>query len=93
MQIGDLENLQEINIDKLSSVEGGMIAIVDKPIAHITDVADISIAPTDLKRPFYPPYCPPPPPPPCYYPYPKPLPYKDIKDIKAIPIKICPVHL
>ncbi|NEO63168.1 MAG: hypothetical protein F6J98_23115 [Moorea sp. SIO4G2] len=89
MQIGDLENLQEINIDKLSSVEGGLIAIVDKPIAHKIDVADISIAPTELKRPIYP-YCPPPPPPPCYPGYPRPLPYKDIK---AIPLRICPVIL
>lgn len=89
MQIGDLENLQEINIDKLSSVEGGMIAIAHKPIAHKIDVADISIAPKELKRPIYP-YCPPPPP--RCYPYPRPLPY-DIKDIKAIPLRICPVAL
>ncbi|AOY84249.1 hypothetical protein BJP36_34315 [Moorena producens JHB] len=87
MQIGDLENLQEINIDKLSSVEGGMIAIVDKPIADQIHVGDLRINP-DYKRPIYP-YCPPPPPPPCY-PYPRPLPYKDIK---AIPLRICPVIL
>ncbi|NEO93626.1 MAG: hypothetical protein F6K56_26855 [Moorea sp. SIO3G5] len=87
MQIGDLENLQEINIDKLSSVEGGMIAIADKPIADQIHLGDLRIHP-DYKRPIYP-YCPPPPPPPCY-PYPRPLPSKDIK---AIPLRICPVIL
>ncbi|NEO72789.1 hypothetical protein [Moorena sp. SIO3H5] len=91
MQIGDLENLQEINIDKLSSVEGGMIAIAHKPIAHKINLADISIAPTELKRPIYP-YCPPPPPPPCY-PYPRPLPEKDIKAVSISALKICPVIL
>ncbi|NEQ86089.1 MAG: hypothetical protein F6K26_40215, partial [Moorea sp. SIO2I5] len=71
MQIGDLENLQEINIDKLSSVEGGLIAIAHKPIADQIHIGDIRINP-DYKRPIHP-YCPPPPPPPCYPGYPRPL--------------------
>jgi len=89
MQIGDLENLQEITKDKLSSVEGGLIAIADKPIAHKIDVADIRIHPDYQPRPIHP-YCPPPPPLPCYTGYPRPLPSKDIK---AIPLRICPVIL
>ncbi|WP_424096361.1 hypothetical protein [Moorena producens] len=89
MKIENLENLQEINIDKLSSVEGGMIAIAHKPIAHKIYVADISIASTELKRPIYP-YGPPPPR--CYPSIPYKPPIKYIKDIKAIPSLICPPH-
>ncbi|NEP54046.1 MAG: hypothetical protein F6K65_36755 [Moorea sp. SIO3C2] len=90
MQIGDLENLQEINIDKLSSVEGGLIAIAHKPIADKIHIGDIRINP-DYKLPIRP-YCPPPPPP-CYPGYPRPLPEKDIKAVSISALKICPVIL
>ncbi len=88
MQIGDLENLQEITIYKLSSVEGGLIAIADKPIADKIHIGDIRINP-DYQLPIRP-YCPPPPPLPCYPGYPGPLPSKDIT---VIPLRSCPVIL
>ncbi|AOY84248.1 hypothetical protein BJP36_34310 [Moorena producens JHB] len=83
MKIADLENLQEITIEKLSSVEGGMIAII-KPI----DDGELPIAPTDHKRLIYP-YCPPPPPLPCYT---RPI-YLPDKGENPIAIISCPVIL
>ncbi|AOX03848.1 hypothetical protein BJP34_34390 [Moorena producens PAL-8-15-08-1] len=83
MKIENLENLQEITIDTLSSVEGGMLAI-RKPI----DKAELRIDPDYKRIPIYPCY-PPPRPLPCYT---RPVPFPD-KEHKVIPLRICPVIL